>query len=84
MPADLLLSTRDRRFRFIAFVKNCCCSSAYLLTCWSCPCRYRALCLPLPQSVLRGRKDRLQADALDEELYDDDGADLSTDDDLFG
>ncbi|CAM9978364.1 unnamed protein product [Scytosiphon promiscuus] len=36
------------------------------------------------QSVLRGRKDRLQADALDEELYDDDGADLSTDDDLFG
>ncbi|CAN0032074.1 unnamed protein product, partial [Ectocarpus fasciculatus] len=36
------------------------------------------------QSVLRGRKDRLQAESLDEELYDDDGADLSTDDDLFG
>jgi len=34
------------------------------------------------QSVLRGRKDRLQADSLDEELYDDD--ELSTDDDLFG
>lgn len=40
--------------------------------------------LMLFQSVLRGRKDRLQADSLDEELYDDDGADLSTDDDLFG
>eukprot|EP00752_Nemacystus_decipiens_P001884 g1815.t1 len=36
------------------------------------------------QSVLRGRKDRLQADSLDEELYDDDSTDLSTDDNLFG